>query len=587
MKLKKLTSILIIIAITVFIPLNINAAVSDVKVTGLSDESGNCGADGDNVTYFYDSKSNTLTISGNGKMENYTDDIRAPWYEYQGQVYSIVIKDGVQSIGDYSFRSCSRATNVQIPSSVTNIGRSAFMGCRMIENIKIPSGVKKIERQTFLGSGLTSIEIPSNITSIGEYAFSQNYSLTNVKIPSSVTSIEKYAFEKCTALQEIELPSSITETSQGLFSRCSNLSQVKIPASVKTIGPSTFSQCTLLTDIEIPSSVERIETWAFSSTGLTNSIKIPRSVNFIGRQAFLDCTGLKSAYIYNDKLDFDSQVFHFVTDLTIYGYENSTADGYAHSNLHKFASITDSILQIKGNNGVADIEIIYDSPTTLTASSISIPSVDNKILLGLYTDKDLTNKFSGELELEEMTTLTLYSDWASVENLEAEVGDKTGSTQTTSGFDLFGAQFREKTDKYSTGLRFCTRVSKNLISEIESKTGNTTQLGYAICEKESVPENTELTVKMTTTDGKTAGEFQAPKTYYNGKNYLVYTAAVTNIPDNMESTDIVARPYIKYTDANGILRYYYFTENGASNCGGGYYTSYQAVVNAHTAAMIG
>ena len=66
-------------------------------------------------------------------------------------------------------------TEYTIPEGVTSIGNRAFMSC----------------------SGLVSITIPNSVKSIGESAFNGCESLTSITIPNSVTSIGNFAFYGC------------------------------------------------------------------------------------------------------------------------------------------------------------------------------------------------------------------------------------------------------------------------------------------------------------------------------------------------------------------------------------------------------
>ena len=54
-----------------------------------------------------------LTISGTGAMTDYSlPSAPAPWYQYRGEIASVVLGDGVTTIGEEAFWGCSGLTSV-------------------------------------------------------------------------------------------------------------------------------------------------------------------------------------------------------------------------------------------------------------------------------------------------------------------------------------------------------------------------------------------------------------------------------------------------------------------------------------------
>lgn len=114
-----------------------------------------------------------LTISGEGNMPDYTYSARPPWdsYKWSNDFLSIIIDDGITTIGDYAFSDYFDVDSVKIPNSVESIGISAFQQCD-ITNLNIPNTVEIIKDFAFLNCwGLTSIEIPNSVLNIGAHAF--------------------------------------------------------------------------------------------------------------------------------------------------------------------------------------------------------------------------------------------------------------------------------------------------------------------------------------------------------------------------------------------------------------------------------
>ena len=97
-------------------------------------------------------------------------------------------------IGPAVFQSCSKLANVTIPASVTTIGEGAFAECTSLTSINIPDGITRLEKDVLRNTGLASIEIPASVNYIGTYAFRDCKQLKEVIINAPEFTIEANAF---------------------------------------------------------------------------------------------------------------------------------------------------------------------------------------------------------------------------------------------------------------------------------------------------------------------------------------------------------------------------------------------------------
>jgi len=342
--------------------------------------SGTCGA---NLTWTLDSDG-TLTISGTGKMKNYypsNNDTTAPWGKNCSLIKSVVISDGVTSIGSGAFYKCSSLTSVTIPDSVTSIGGWAFCWCSSLTSVTIPDSVTSIGNSAFYGcSSLTSVTIPDGVTSIGSGAFENCSSLTSVTIGNSVTSIGNYAFENCSSLTSVTIPDSVTSIGERAFYGCSSLTSVTIPDSVTSIGDSAFYGCSSLTSVTIPHGVTNIGHDAFRGCSSLTSVTIPHGVTSIGYSAFSGCSSLTSVTIPDSVTSIGDSAFYNCSSLTSVTIPDSvTGIGErAFSGCSSLTSVTipDSVTSIEGS--------AFSGCSSLTSVTIpdSVTSVGSNAFLG-------------------------------------------------------------------------------------------------------------------------------------------------------------------------------------------------------------
>ena len=135
-------------------------------INGICSQCGYFSKCGDSV--YWSLGNGTLTISGTGDMDDFSYPDYAPWYSSRSSIKTVIIKNGVTSIGDYAFRNCASLTSVTIPEGVTSIGAYAFHWCESLESVTIPSSVTSIGDSAFWNcDSLTSVTILEGVTSIG------------------------------------------------------------------------------------------------------------------------------------------------------------------------------------------------------------------------------------------------------------------------------------------------------------------------------------------------------------------------------------------------------------------------------------
>lgn len=128
----------------------------------------------------------TLTITGSGEMRNYNNVAfggprtlapalgrfsfslwhlkstlnGVPWIHSGSDIYKVVIKQGITSVGSGSFADCDHLKHVSMPKTVESIREYAFSGCKNLKVLQIPSSVKFIGLHAVIDTGLHTLYVP-------------------------------------------------------------------------------------------------------------------------------------------------------------------------------------------------------------------------------------------------------------------------------------------------------------------------------------------------------------------------------------------------------------------------------------------
>ena len=198
------------------------------------DDNGKCGP---NIEYKFEAGTGTLTLSGNGKMSDYTKWGTTPWFEYRNQIKSIVVSEGITSLSNGTFYGCKNAESILLPESLQEIGWDTFRYCCSVKTITIPKNVKSI-----YGSGQTFADCDS-MTEIKVADGSKYYkSVDGVLYNYNMTILLSYPAQKAGTTYDI--PNSVDTILGMAFSKSAYLESITIPSSVKRFdGPSLIHDC--------------------------------------------------------------------------------------------------------------------------------------------------------------------------------------------------------------------------------------------------------------------------------------------------------------------------------------------------------
>ncbi len=272
---------------------------------GVSAEIADGGICGENVSWTL-TDDGTLTVSGEGAMDQFVNVESCPWYHERESVERVVVEAGVTSVGSFAFSGCTALSGIDLANTVRSIGDDAFKDCARLTAVSLPSGLTSLGNGAFYNcSGLTSLTIPAGVTTLGDFVFSGCSGLRALTLPDSVREIGDCAFLYCNLLNSVALSANNPYFSLDAYGMLFDENRTKLvqcfdreitaytlPATVKTIGGGAFAHCGALRDITVPAAVTEIGPYAFYQCGALPEFTIPAGVTFIGDCAFNGCYGL-------------------------------------------------------------------------------------------------------------------------------------------------------------------------------------------------------------------------------------------------------------------------------------------------------
>lgn len=257
-----------------------------------------------------------------------------------------------------------------------------------------------------------------------------------------------------------------------------------------------------------------------------------------------------------------------------------------------------------------------EADNTLPGSFYNLPVLsfsenNDYIFTGWYLDPvnedqplDWDAVFTGETDI--------YAHWihiGEIDQHETDTKELTGSTYRE--YDLAGVQIRKESaddedhldssgnvisgsqQRVYSGLRFVAVLSSRVYNALDALSSSTVEYGFVISRTDTAEYYaedrglTQLQYRGSNVNGEDTGSLynfvqnmrcSGVTDHFSCDDYRLYTGVITYKNQTGQDNPILARAYLRYTDANGLLRTYYNNYTG-TNLLGGCSASYTQVYN--------
>ena len=225
-------------------------------------------------------------------------------FQYGKKLKKLIISNGVEEIGDYSFANIN-IVDLVVPGSVRVVGTGSFVNNSNLLTATFEEGVQDVWENVFRGcNNLHTVNVPSTVSYIRGGAFAGTNKLTNINIDTNNPNykvVNNVVYSKdgkrVITTSDVKTQLKLEESTEIIdpFAFINNqFSSVILPTKITTIGERAFENNNRLTSITIPNTCTSIDRNAFDTTPLLTQIIINKPKDSIPGAPWAASQGLKA-----------------------------------------------------------------------------------------------------------------------------------------------------------------------------------------------------------------------------------------------------------------------------------------------------
>ena len=306
-----------------------------------------------------------LTIVGNYSM------VQVP-------VTKVILNDKVTSIGTQVFHSCTKLTEINLPTSLKSIGDKAFYNCKALTSLTLPETLTSVDTDSFDGcTGVKTLTVKNSSLDIS--GFAPSFTALSLIIAHEGSAAHTYATANNIAFEAYEEVVASGDAGTDLYWKVvkeGNTHVLKIYGTGTTVysgatGYNTQSKSAWydyyndITKVVLCESVTTISKYAFTAMKNLKTLEVTKNLTNIQSGVFQNCTNLSTIYVAGNTAITGTYDLSYVTSMTG-GYQFDGAGKSVINNIifsdsltgaigDKFVSYNTSLTEIEFPEGVTSL----------------------------------------------------------------------------------------------------------------------------------------------------------------------------------------------------------------------------------------